>query len=140
MVVVVVVVLVVVGINHDRTRMICSLNIVQVRRWRRLGRALTVANTLSRLTAEDRLVSFTNPQKTGQINNKYSSLPVHDGIGKFPINHLILRPVLSDITCDVKNNIYVAIRSCSDPELTDITSAASIAREDVADSVDMLQV
>ena len=86
------------------------------------------------------LVSFTNPQKTGQINNKYSSLPVHDGIGKFPINHLILRPVLSDITCDVKNNIYVAIRSCSDPELTDITSAASIAREDVADSVDLLQV
>ena len=122
--------------------MICSLNIVQVRRWRRLGRALTVANTLSRLTAEDRLVSLTNPQKTGQINNKYSSLPVHDSIGKFPINHLILRPVLSDMThmTHAMSRITFAIRSCSDPELTDITSAASIAREDVADSVDMLQV
>ena len=33
-----------------------------------------------------------------------------------------------------------AIRACSDPELTDITTAAPLGREDITDSKDLLQV
>ena len=40
---------------HMIQRTLNRIEFVQVRRWRRLGRAFTVANTLSRLTAEHRL-------------------------------------------------------------------------------------
>ena len=52
---------------------------------------------------------------------------------------LLLGPLL--LNPEKTNMLDASIRACSDPELTDITTAAPLdVREDITDSEDLLQV